>query len=297
MPPNSFNADCGSSSTQDRVYPTSFEVDRISLRAIAGIWLVIRSRFEFRASESLCASVGVEISAQGLDQRFSPQSAACLYQVLEACVSHLIRGDKTTLPVLRRFRAVYIQDSTTIFLPDALHHLFDGGSKAAGVKLQVRLDYLSGLLEGPFIYPAKAHGALRLADLGYFKLSDLSRIDDAGGFYLTRLHGQVKVLDGAGDPLDVLKFLKGQPHTQIQCNVLVGDQHRLSARLIAVPAASKVARHRRFKLKEQARKNKTQLSKTCTTRVDLAGGSTGFSQCQVANRITVQAVEISGTCR
>ena len=57
----------------------------------------------------LCASVGVEISAQGLDQRFSPQSAACLYQVLEACVSHLIRGDKTTLPVLRRFRAVYIQ--------------------------------------------------------------------------------------------------------------------------------------------------------------------------------------------
>ncbi len=37
---------------------------------------------------------------------------------------------------------------------------------------------------------------------------------------------------------------------------------RLSARLIAVPAASKVARHRRFKLKEQARKNKTQLSKT-----------------------------------
>ncbi len=100
---------------------------------------------------------GVEISAQGLDQRFSPQSAACLYQVLEACVSHLIRGDKTTLPVLRRFRAVYIQDSTTIFLPDALHHLFDGGSKAAGVKLQVRLDYLSGLLEGPFIYPAKAH--------------------------------------------------------------------------------------------------------------------------------------------
>ena len=223
----------------------------------------------------LCTSLGVDISAQGLDQRFSPQSAACLYQVLEACVSHLIRGDKTRLPVLRRFRAVYIQDSTTILLPDALHHLFDGGSQAAGVKLQVRIDYLSGLLEGPFIYPAKAHdcssrvqalpvekGALRLADLGYFNLSDLRRIDDGGGFYLTRLHGQVKVLDDAGDPLDVLKFLKGQPHRQIQCNVLVGDQHRLPARLIAVPVASSVARHRRFKLKERARKNKTQLSKT-----------------------------------
>ena len=106
----------------------------------------------------------------------------------------------------------------------------------------------------------KAHYAWQIWVILIFLI--LRRIDDAGGFYLTRLHGQVKVLDSAGDPLDVLKFLKGQPHRQIQCHVLVGDQHRLPARLIAVPAASSTARHRRFKLKERARKNKTQLSKT-----------------------------------
>ena len=111
MPPNSFNADSGSSSIQDRLTQRRSKLT-ISLCAIAGIWLVIRSRFEFRASFSVVHEFGCCDITQGLDQRFSPQSAACLYQVLEACVSHLIRGDKTRLPVLRRFRAVYIQDST-----------------------------------------------------------------------------------------------------------------------------------------------------------------------------------------
>ena len=58
------------------------------------------------------------------------------------------------------------------------------------MKLQVRLDYLSGLLQGSFIYPAKAHdcsscmqvlpvkkGALRLADLGYFNLNTYQKLE------------------------------------------------------------------------------------------------------------------------
>lgn len=223
----------------------------------------------------MASSVGVPISAQGLDQRFNSRSSACLYRVFTSCLCHLIRGKKTSLPVLKRFSAVYLQDSTTIILPDELGHLWDGGSHEAGVKLQVRLDYLSGQLEGPFIYPAKDHdssscvqalpvekGALRLADLGYFNLSALERIDQAGGFYLSRLHGQVKVLDIQGNPLDLLSFLRSQPHSQIACKVLVGDQHRLPARLIALPASDKIARQRRYQLKERARKNKTHLSKT-----------------------------------
>ncbi len=94
--------------------------------------LVIRSRLGL---SQLCASVGVEISAQGLDQRFSPQSAACLYQVF------------------------FVGQP----LPPSLHHI------------EQIVNTLSSRVQA---LPVEK-GALRLADLGYFKLSDLSRIDDA----------------------------------------------------------------------------------------------------------------------
>ena len=52
---------------------------------------------------SLAAQLGVSISAQGLDQRFSAHSAACLHQVLDAAVSKVIGGQAVAIPLLKRF--------------------------------------------------------------------------------------------------------------------------------------------------------------------------------------------------
>ena len=57
------------------------------------------------------ATVGVEISAQGLDQRFTESGAKLLRKVLDAAVTQLICGKATAIPILKRFSAVYIQDS------------------------------------------------------------------------------------------------------------------------------------------------------------------------------------------
>lgn len=100
---------------------------------------------------SMAAQLGVPISAQGLDQRFSAHSAACLHQVLDAAVSQIIGGEAVAIPVLKRFSAVYVQDSTTIGLPPDFAHLWPGGGREAAVKLQVRIDYLHGTLFGPFL--------------------------------------------------------------------------------------------------------------------------------------------------
>ena len=128
---------------------------------------------------SMAAHFGVSISAQGLDQRFSAHSAACLHQVLDAAVCQVLGGEAVAIPFLKRFRAVYLQDSTTIRLPPSFAPLWPGGGQEAAVKLQVRLDYLHGTLLGPFLQAAKRHdraslvqqmpvtrGAIRLADLG-----------------------------------------------------------------------------------------------------------------------------------
>ena len=149
---------------------------------------------------SMAAQCGVSISAQGLDQRFTAHSAACLHQVLDAAVSQVIGGEAVTIPLLKRFSAVYVQDSTTIGLPPDFAPLWPGGGREAAVKLQVRIDYLHGTLFGPFLQAAKRHdrasvvqkmpitpGAIRLADLGYFSLDCLNQINNDGGFYLSRI--------------------------------------------------------------------------------------------------------------
>jgi hypothetical protein len=50
--------------------------------------------------------LGVEISPQGLDQRFTPEAAECAKQVLEAAVKQLLCKEPSTLPILERFTRV-----------------------------------------------------------------------------------------------------------------------------------------------------------------------------------------------
>src|SRR5215212_10079857 len=90
------------------------------------------------------ASLGVAISPQGLDQRFTPEAAACLEAVLAATVTELVAADPVAVPLLARFPAIDIQDTTTVPLPDALAGEWRGcGSGTAGgaaaVKAHVRL--------------------------------------------------------------------------------------------------------------------------------------------------------------
>ena len=224
---------------------------------------------------SMAAQGGVSISAQGLDQRFSAHSAACLHQVLEAAVCQVIGGEAVTIPLLKRFTAVYLQDSTTISLPPAFAHLWPGGGQEAAVKLQVRIDYLHGTLFGPFLQAAKRHdrasvvqhmpiipGAIRLADLGYFSLDCLSSIDTHGGFYLSRVQVQTQVFDRNGIQLDLPKWLSYQHKEEIDMPILLGSKHRIKARLLASRMPEAIAQERRRKLYADAKRRGQKPSQT-----------------------------------
>ena len=48
------------------------------------------------------AALGIEISPQALDQRFTASAAACLHQVLVAAIARVITAEPVAIPLLER---------------------------------------------------------------------------------------------------------------------------------------------------------------------------------------------------
>jgi len=154
------------------------------------------------------ATIGLKITPQALDKRFTCEAADCLKEVLESSVETLITVDSQAIPIMQRFNGVYIQDSSTITLPDELSAVWTGcgGSSckntSSSVKIQVRWDLKNGTMIGPYLQEGRQHaemsfpqGALRIADLGYFSLQDFADMNSDGVYWLTRVKSQCVVYD------------------------------------------------------------------------------------------------------
>ena len=62
---------------------------------------------------------GLDISAQGLAARFTPEAAACLQSLLGTAVKQVIATQPNSLALLQRFTGVFAQDGTVLSLPAA----------------------------------------------------------------------------------------------------------------------------------------------------------------------------------
>src|SRR6266545_3771028 len=60
------------------------------------------------------ATVGVKVTAQGVEQRFSEAAAQCVERVLQAAMRQGIAAAPVAIPLLQRFTALYIDDSTQV---------------------------------------------------------------------------------------------------------------------------------------------------------------------------------------
>lgn len=222
------------------------------------------------------AACGVPVQPQALDQRFTAAAADCLQRVLAAAVRQVVAADPVAVPLLRRFTGVFVQDSTTIALPDALADVWPGcgGGAArearAAVKFQVRLDLTTGRLAGPFPQPGRAAdhssplqdgddlpaGALRLADLGYFDLDTFERLGRRQVWWLSRWQPGTAVFDAAGRELALADWLGRQPRRArvVDVPVTLGNAKRLASRLVALRVPAAVAAKRRQRLRQKASK-------------------------------------------
>lgn len=215
--------------------------------------------------------LGVPISPQGIEQRFSPEAAQFMQQLLERVVEQVITGiNATVVPLLQRFNGLYIRDSSVVTLPEALQEIWPGcggsqGGKAA-LKLQVRFNYTTGQLEGPTLQAGRQHdrmtpygpeaepaGSLALADLGYFNLLDLRQRHDQGQYFLCRHKVGTALYTPEGERIDLLRWLQGVT-TQTERLVQLGSQARIPVRLLVYPVPQEVVDQRRRRRKEYARK-------------------------------------------
>lgn len=222
------------------------------------------------------ATLGLKVSAQAIDERFTEKAAVLLEGVLAHAVGGLLEGNAVEISLLQRFEGVYLLDSSVMGLPPALAQRWPGlggntpeAGKAA-LKIEVMVDLVRGRLFGPLLLPGRRHdqrgllpqqalpqGALRLADLGYFSLDRLQALEHNGSFWLSRLKLGTSLFDEQGQAFDVLDRLKqaekaGQQH--LEARVQMGKRHRLETRLLAQRVSDEVAAERRRRLRRAAKK-------------------------------------------
>lgn len=239
--------------------------------------------------EELCqtaAAVELEITPQGLEQRFTKEAADFMKAELEEAIGQVIQAEPVTIPILQRFKGVYLTDSSTVSLPDELSEVWvgcgngKGGGKAA-LKLETRLDMLQGEIEGPFLIDGRTNdrkaarqhkplpkGSLSIADLGYWKLADLEEKSLNGVYWLSRPQVQTIIYNEWGKRWSLADLLGKQTGDQVDMVILLGANHQIPARLIAVRVPQEVADQRRCKLKKQACDKGKTVSKV---RLALAG--------------------------
>jgi len=226
---------------------------------------------------NVAAMVGTRISPQGLDARLqSPGAAALLADVLAGVLAQRLPGAASTLPILQRFAAVTLIDSTTVVLPDELRERWpgSGGSSPrntqAALKLGIGLDLGTGALIAPSVTPGRVQdralpvqhapvirNSVRILDRGFWSLPRFSEICGAGGHFISYLQVQTGLLaTETRERIDLMAWLDdpGVTDQVRERPVLLGVTARLPVRLIAIRQSAEVTARRRRTLIKQARR-------------------------------------------
>ncbi|GAC1396487.1 MAG: hypothetical protein NVSMB65_15680 [Chloroflexota bacterium] len=241
-------------------------------QALVFAWLA-NPQATVEARAQAAAVAGVTISPQGLEQRCTERAAVFLEQLLAQAVRLVITAEPVVIPLLQRFSAVVLLDSSTVVLPDALGPWWPGcgGATAehtqAALKLQVRFDLVHGTLEGPLLTDGRTHentsplqdaplpkGALRLAALGFFNLAVFAAMSAQGVYWLSRLLLSTAVFTPDGACCDVLRHLAAQTAPAVELAVCLGATRHLPARLLAARVPEEVSNQRRRRLHADARR-------------------------------------------
>jgi DDE family transposase len=229
----------------------------------------------------MAGTVGVPISPQGIDKRFTATAAVFLQRLLEAAVTNVIVGDDAPIPLLQRFRGVYVLDSSTIVLHDELASVWRGSGggngrrTSAAIRRQVQFDLASGTLIGPFFQDGCAHDrsaprqtqfppqALRIADLGYFSTPTFAELEKKGIYWLSRLHMRAQLFDARRHPLPLAALpawlaQRATPH--LDTPLFLGSPQGIPVRLLALQVPAAVAAERRRRVREEAKRKGQRVS-------------------------------------
>jgi len=261
------------------------------------------------------ATLGIDVSAQAIEDRFSPQSAEFLRKVLEETIKVVVRMEQVNIPILERFQGVHIKDSSTITLPDELKKIWKGcgGSNAelaqSALKLQVQIDIKSGRISGFYLADGKEpdvssalnnietmeleENSLHIGDLGYWSIKVFREIEKQNSYFLSRLKTRVLIYGNGKKALPVVKFIEKEAVPQLDMQVKIGEDERFSCRLLAVKVPPEVAAERRRKWNEEAKEKGKTVSKARLAQADYSVFITNVP----SNLLTLKEVLVLARCR
>jgi hypothetical protein len=223
----------------------------------------------------MAARCGAVVTPQAIRQRFTPALNRLLEELIERAVEQVVVAPRRAGTLLTRFTAVFLQDSTTIALPEEHRERWPGcggNASTAAVKVQVRWDVLQGSLDGLLLEPGNRPdqgtqlkpdtlpaGSLWIADLGYFDVTTLAGLAAREVQFLSRIQVGTAVFDAEGQRLDLWGWLEGVRNKAVLERAIgLGARHRLGCRLIAFRCPPHVVRLRIARLeREAARKGRT----------------------------------------
>jgi hypothetical protein len=218
----------------------------------------------------------VHVTPSAICQRFTPQTAELLLQVLQRFTQVHLESEAVKTPLLKQFSAVIVEDSSTITLPDELATTWQGcggseGASAAALKLFVRWNVLSGKLWGPLLTDARTNdhhspfqeqelpaGVLYLADLGFFGIEHLlkmARGRQGKRYFVSRLQAKTHLYTRKGHQLDLHGLLPQQVGEVRDLGAVLGHRDGLPIRLILVKVPQEVVDERRARLTRTAQKH------------------------------------------
>ena len=220
---------------------------------------------------SFVAAAGAPLSEPGLCQRFTPAAAAFFLALLRAALQLALAAPTAAVPLLARFRGVYLVDSTQLTLPAALAPLWAAASAGAScLKVMATLELLGGGLSLQLgqgrqadlgfdsARQAPPRGALRLADLGFFDLDLLRGYQLRGVYWISRAQPQTLLVLSDGRRLALWRYLRQCQQGHVAESVQLAQG--LCCRLLAWRCPQEVASRRLQKAQAAASKRCGVLS-------------------------------------
>ena len=233
----------------------------------------------------------VDISKQGIDQRFNESSLkyiqSLMSKVLSTQVSQIIE-----IGLLHPFNRVNVKDSSKFDLPGKLKDKlpgFGGSASKAGACIQYEFEIKSGHVNDLTITPANRpdskdalatrgsvmKGDLTIRDLGYFALKYFIAAKKVGAFFLSRLNAKIIVYQMKENKIEELDF--GQLYKMMKKNhierldkeVYIGKEEKLPVRLVIELMPDEVFNTRMQKINKYNKKKGHQTSKDYCNRARL----------------------------
>lgn len=228
--------------------------------------------------EDLAAPLGVAL--QSLHERLNSKAVDCLRRVLRKAMTTLFAARPETIPLLRRFTEVVLEDSTTAGLPASLAGTYPGcggsGPEAgkAALKVMAQIEIITG--EVRLIEPAPGRasdrtlhaslprprpGSLRLTDLGFFDLERLEHDTEREISWISRVPARLRVQSDGKPALNVDEWLRRRTSERVDALVTLGSKgRRLECRLVAIRTPPEVAKVRLERLERALRKKGRKVS-------------------------------------